>query len=41
MGANGMQLTAVNRDGEQFKVKIGLAPIVIGGPEGGVFGLAG
>jgi PAS domain S-box-containing protein len=40
MGAVGMQLTAVNRDGEHFKVKIRLAPIVIGGPEGGVYGLA-
>jgi PAS domain S-box-containing protein len=40
MGGIGMQLTAVNRDGEQFKVKIRLAPIVIGGPEGGVYGLA-
>jgi hypothetical protein len=36
----GMQLLVVNRDGEQFKIKIRLAPIVISGPEGGVYGLA-
>jgi hypothetical protein len=41
MGPIGMQLTAVDRDGEQFKVKTGLAPIVIGGLEGGGYGLAG
>jgi PAS domain S-box-containing protein len=36
----GMQLLVVNRDGEQFKIKIRLAPIVISGPEGGVYAIA-
>jgi PAS domain S-box-containing protein len=39
MGA-GMKLEGVNKDGEQFPVKIRLAPIVIEGEDGGVFGLA-
>lgn len=36
----GMKLEGLNRDGEKFQVKIRLAPIVIEGVEGGVFGLA-
>lgn len=36
----GMQLHGLNRDGEMFLVKIRLAPIVIEGKDGGVFGLA-
>ena len=35
-----MKLEGVNRDGERFAVKIRLAPIVVEGPEGGVYGLA-
>ena len=40
MGVTGMTLEGLNRDGERFPVRIRLAPIVIEGPEGGVFGLA-
>ena len=40
MGVSGMTLQGLNRDGEKFPVRIRLAPIVIEGPEGGVFGLA-
>ena len=40
MGVSGMTLQGLNRDGERFPVRIRLAPIVIEGPEGGVFGLA-
>lgn len=36
----GMQLFGLNRDKEKFQVKIRLAPIVIEGEDGGVFGLA-
>ena len=40
MGVAGMVLQGQNRDGEMFPVRIRLAPIVIEGVEGGVFGLA-
>ena len=40
MGVSGMSLEGLNRDGERFQVRIRLAPIVIEGPEGGVYGLA-
>ena len=40
MGASGMTLQGLNRDGRRFPMLIRLAPIVIEGPEGGVFGLA-
>jgi protein-histidine pros-kinase len=40
MGTIGMVLEGVNRDGERFPVKIRLAPIVVEGSDGGVFGLA-
>jgi PAS domain S-box-containing protein len=40
MGITGMTLEGLNRDGERFPVRIRLAPIVVEGPEGGVFGLA-
>src|SRR5271166_2555239 len=40
MGVSGMTLQGLNRDGERFPVRIRLAPIVIEGVEGGVFGLA-
>ncbi len=36
----GMELQGINRDKEKFAVKIRLAPIVIEGEGGGVFGLA-
>lgn len=36
----GMELYGLNRDSEKFLVKIRLAPIVIEGADGGVFGLA-
>jgi PAS domain S-box-containing protein len=40
MGIRGMTLQGLNRDGERFPLHIGLAPIVVEGPEGGLFGLA-
>jgi len=40
MGLTGLTLQGLNRDGEIFPVDIKLSPIVIEGPEGGVFGLA-
>ncbi len=40
MGIAGMTLEGLNRDGERFPVRIRLAPIVVEGQEGGVFGLA-
>ena len=40
MSVSGMVLQGLNRDGEKFPVGIRLAPIVIEGAEGGVFGLA-
>jgi PAS domain S-box-containing protein len=40
MGVSGMTLQGLNRDGERFPVRIRLAPIVIEGLDGGVFGLA-
>jgi PAS domain S-box-containing protein len=40
MGVTGTTLQGLNRDGEKFPVRIRLAPIVIEGAEGGVFGLA-
>ena len=40
MGVSGMTLQGLNRDGEKFPVRIRLAPIVVEGPEGGVYGLA-
>jgi PAS domain S-box-containing protein len=40
MGVSGMTLEGLNRDGERFPVRIRLAPIVVEGPDGGVFGLA-
>ena len=40
MGIPGMTLEGLTRDGERFLVRISLAPIVIEGPEGGVYGLA-
>ena len=39
MGA-GMILNGLNRDGEEFRVKLKLAPLVIEGDDGGIFGLA-
>lgn len=36
----GLELQGLNRDNEKFAVKIRLAPIVIEGTDGGVFGLA-
>ena len=40
MGLSGMTLQGMNRDGETFSVRIRLAPIVVEGKDGGVFGLA-
>jgi len=40
IGVRGMTLEGLNRDGERFPLHIGLAPIVVEGPEGGLFGLA-
>ena len=40
MGVRGTTLEGLSRDGERFPLHIGLAPIVVEGPEGGLFGLA-
>ncbi len=40
LGVSGVTLQGLNRDGRRFPMLIRLAPIVIEGPERGVFGLA-